>query len=91
MKSDPQRDLFVAEHAARTAERAGQKYRPSNGTEGGLFMERYCHQCRRDSEERPCEILTRAVWADIDDPEYPAEWQYSDSRQPMCTALEKQP
>jgi hypothetical protein len=86
------RDLLVPEEAERRKDLAGGPYRPANGTEGQLFMERYCYQCRKDDGGRPdgdsCEILCNALAFDPDDPEYPAEWQYTDRGQPTCTAFE---
>jgi hypothetical protein len=85
------RDLFTAEDAERRKYRAGKPYRPSNGTEGEMFMERYCYHCRKDEHETggdSCEILCNAFVFDLADPEYPPEWQYTDRGQPTCTAFE---
>ena len=67
-------------------------YRPSNGTEGEMFRERWCEQCKRDAAFRDgsgngCEILTNSLIRDVDDPAYPPEWTY-DEGQPCCTAFE---
>lgn len=32
----------------RFPKRAGEKYRPANGTEGEIFMETYCYRCAND-------------------------------------------
>lgn len=74
-----------------------QKYRPSNGTEGEIFMAQWCHSCRRDRASREdggdpadgCEILARTfAIPTVEDPEYPSEWRYRpDDGRPMCTAF----
>jgi hypothetical protein len=65
------------------------KYRPSNGTEGIGFQERYCFRCKNDDEEKGklCDILTRTYAFDVDDPRYPEEWTYKDGK-PVCTAFQ---
>jgi len=71
-------------------------YRPSNGTEGSVFMERWCATCQRDAEfddecgGAGCEIAAMALGFDIDAPEYPREWVVSE-RGPICTAWEPLP
>lgn len=60
-------------------------YRPSNGTEGGGFIDYWCSQCERDINE-DCDILARSFAHDIDEPEYPREWIY-DTDGPRCTAF----
>jgi len=85
--------------AEMTAMRAGQKWRPSNGTEGEIFMQGWCAQCARDKSMREvdpvekcdddevCEIIAATFRHDVDDPEYPVEWQYGKDGQPCCTAF----
>lgn len=58
-----------------------EKYRPSNGTEGELFMEHYCYRCARDQAflngadgSKGCKILSRVMLYEIDDARYPREW-----------------
>lgn len=68
---------------------AGQKYRPSNGSEGVWFETEFCSQCRHmhpDPDKKPaCDIWARAFLCSVNDPEYPAEWQYDDQDEPTCT------
>lgn len=64
---------------------AGQPYRPSNGTEGDIFMARYCQRCRRHAHD--CDILLAAYAYDSDDPAYPREWKYNNVGVPMCSAF----
>lgn len=67
------------------------KYRPSNGTEGAIFMSQYCFTCKKcgmdeDSDIPPCQILGRTFGYSIDEPEYPSEWTYNDQGDPICSA-----
>jgi len=80
-------------------ERAGQKYQPSNGTEGEIFRDAWCCQCQRDKSMREgadfdecdddecCDIIANTMAYDVDDPEYPEEWQFGIDGQPRCTAF----
>ena len=77
-----------------------EPYRPSNGTEGCIFMEAFCHRCKRDKEWRehelnPCEILSASLCFDIGDVGYPKEWvrDVGDDEWPgtaRCTAFERE-
>ena len=64
------------------------KYRPSNGTEGEMFMDEFCFQCKFDINE-DCEILADTFCYNINDPEYPEEWTYDKNNNPICTKFEK--
>lgn len=67
---------------------AGEPYRPSNGTEGEMFMEQFCYRCRYDQDENdPCDILTRSLWLGLADADYPTEWVYDREGRPTCTAF----
>lgn len=72
-----------------------RKYRPSNGIESMCFMENFCEQCihekwshTQDDNDKKCEILSRTMIFDIDEPEYPSEWTY-DENGPTCTKFQK--
>ena len=77
----------------------GKKYQPSNGTEGEMFMDAWCSECQRDKPMREgvdydecdadecCDILANTMAYDVDDPEYPSEWQFGEDGQPRCTAF----
>lgn len=79
--------------------RAGQKYRPSNGTEGECFFAGWCCQCQRDKSMREgcdvddcddnerCDLIANSMAFDIDEEGYPKEWQYDKNGQPCCTAF----
>ena len=65
-------------------------YRPSNGTEGDLFMAEWCGNCKRanfDDPDQACMIQLLALAHKIDDPNYPAEWNYTNGGIPQCTAF----
>lgn len=78
---------------------AGEKYRPSNGTEGEFFFNAWCCQCARDKAMREgisidecddnerCDIIAMTFALDVDDPDYPQDWQFSKEGQPCCTAF----
>ncbi len=58
-----------------------KKYRPSNGTEGDIFEDRFCNRCKREAKFRRtedgsdgCSILMKVMAYAVDDPKYPAEW-----------------
>ena len=72
-------------------DRGGQKSRPSNGTEGEIFMAHFCDQCTHDDGDvtKACNIIARTMVFDIDDPEYPTEWQYGPGGHPVCTKFTK--
>lgn len=64
------------------------KYRPSNGTEGESFMERYCYRCKHESPQAPCPIIGNTMAHDVDDEQYPTEWIYGADGKPTCTKFE---
>lgn len=72
-------------------------YRPSNGTEGEMFLSHYCSRCRRDRGSRSddgddgCSIIVRTMALPIDHPDYPKEWVMSENRTPRCTAFDPEP
>ena len=73
-----------------------KKYRPSNGTEGEMFMAEFCHRCVRDAAFRNdekgakgCEIIVKAMCFDVDDPQYPEEWTYDWNGEPTCTGFQE--
>lgn len=56
-------------------------YRPSLGIEGHIFMDCFCHRCKRDAKfqetmaaEDGCPIIANALVYDIEHPNYPKEW-----------------
>lgn len=66
---------------------AGKPYRPSNGTEGGIFMSQFCDRCGK-CEDGFCEIISDTMLLDTDDPNYPKEWKFDAEGCPTCTAFE---
>ena len=63
------------------------KYRPSNGTEGEIFIGHFCEHCRKDLVNEGCKIQLRTMAFDIDEPEYPREWVYGADGKPTFTAF----
>lgn len=58
-----------------------ERYRPSNGTEGEIFIETFCFRCQRDAAYQAdpenaegCPILANSFAYGINDPNYPVEW-----------------
>lgn len=60
-----------------------KSYRPSNGTEGTIFMAQFCDRCTKDD----CWIIIDTFRLSIDDPEYPKEWTFDEDGEPTCTAF----
>lgn len=93
------KDTYPVSLAALYIKHAGKKYRPSNGTEGEIFMAGWCGKCQRDKSMREgcdidecddnerCDIIANTMAYDIEDAEYPVEWQYGKDGQPCCTAF----
>ena len=72
--------------------KTGDKYRPSNGTEGEGFIDRFCFRCaneeslhRKDGSGVMCPIIAGTMGLDVTDPEYPKEWTYDAAGNPTCT------
>lgn len=84
------RAIFPAKYAEMLKDRAGEKYEPSNGTEGMIFEETFCHDCKR--HDLPCrEIWGNALFLTKDHANYPKELTYTAEGQPTCTAFEELP
>lgn len=78
-------DLYPDDLAEVLKPRAGEKWRPSNGSEGEAFIESWCMRCSRDGNE-DCPILAATFAYPVDDPAYPSQWQLDPRGQPVCTA-----
>jgi len=76
--------MYTKEMAEMLKEDAGKKWRPSNGTEGEIFLSRVCGTCKKGRP--PCAIAEKTFYFNVDAPEYPAEWQINEEGQPTCTA-----
>jgi hypothetical protein len=75
-------------------------YRPSNGTEGMMFEDRFCDRCKRDAKYRRtqdgkdgCRILALVGAYQAHEPEYPKEWVQNAHGDPYgatarCTAFQ---
>jgi len=68
-----------------------RKYKPSNGTDGMIFQDKFCDRCKFRTEEilGDCEIDLMAMSFEINDPKYPKEWIYDKNGNPTCTKFEK--
>lgn len=71
----------------------GNKYRPSNGTEGMIFIENHCDHCIHEfphPDKNPkCEIMSASFLYDINHEKYPKEWVYDEKGHPTCTNYRK--
>jgi hypothetical protein len=79
--------IYPESFAEAMKKHAGKSYRPANGTEGEIFMERYCYSCNRFDNGK-CPIQFHSLIYDIDDPRYPKEWVIGEDGHPKCTAFE---
>lgn len=69
------------------------KYRPSNGTEGEMFLSAFCEHCiherflntQKDGDKK-CGILDKMILLDTDHKNYPEELTYDSSGFAVCTA-----
>lgn len=75
--------IYPAELAARMT--PGAPYRPSNGTEGEVFYERWCAGCAL-FEEGDCDIYLGSLLLGIGHEDYPPELVYDERGQPSCSA-----
>lgn len=71
----------------------GESYRPSSGTEGMYFEDKFCSHCIHEKYchsgiegDKSCEIMLNAFMYDQRDKEYPKEWVYDGDGKPTCTA-----
>ena len=64
---------------------AGKPYRPSNGTEGEMFMQMHCRYCRHNG---PCIIQSLSMAYDLGDEGYPVELVFNVNGRPTCTGFE---
>lgn len=70
---------------------ANTPYRPSNGTEGEMFMEKFCRRCQLgdpvETNGDGCDILLNTMIFDLGDDGYPEEWTHDFAGRPQCTAF----
>ena len=63
-------------------------YRPSNGTEGDIFVRQWCEHCNcMAPHDDGCPILNAAMVFKLGDQQYPPEWIYRGTV-PTCTAFQ---
>ncbi|WP_417216540.1 hypothetical protein [Alcanivorax sp.] len=83
--------IYPCELAKALEPQSGEKWRPSNGTEGEMFIASQCDGCKRWNGG-DCKILLKTMFFDVEDEDYPPEWCYGDDGQPKCAAFrEKSP
>lgn len=77
-------------------EYTGKKYRPSNGSEGDGFMEKFCANCIHEKyyhtmndNDKMCDIISASMVYDLHEPNYPSQWTYDENDNPVCTAWSK--
>lgn len=66
-------------------------YCPCNGTEGEIFMAKWCAHCVKDQspvDGEPCEIVMWTMALLPSDPCYPVEWREDGPAGPRCTAFQ---
>jgi hypothetical protein len=62
--------------ADRVSRDRGKVYRPSNGTEGEMFMSRWCDRCALDEGRGgTCDRVMRAMAYKPNEIAYPREWR----------------
>lgn len=62
-------------------------YRPSTGSEGYLFENAWCQQCRH-YDDGCCNTLNAAIRFHTADPEYPKAWRFNDAGEPECAEFQ---
>lgn len=88
------KELYTKDHAERLKKSSvGKPYRPSNGSEGEMFMTRFCYRCTKDNPDNSgrngCDIIFFSMSFEVDHPKYPKEWIYDEDGQPICTAWQQ--
>jgi len=63
-----------------------KKYRPTNGTEGMSFCEKFCENCIFEND---CDIIFLSMSFDVEDDHYPKELQYDKNGEPICINFKK--
>ena len=77
--------IYTDKHAELLKPHTGEKWRPSNGTEGDLFFTAMCSRC---NAKETCPIPAQTMAFDTGDDEYPEEWCIDNFGQPTCTAFD---
>jgi len=78
--------VFLPQSVAKKLEdKAGQPFKPVSPTEESLMNAIYCKIC---TKKKFCKIKHLSKAFDIDSKEYPEQWQYGFSGQPVCTEFD---
>lgn len=69
------------------------KYQPSNGTEGMIFMSKFCDHCihQHPDPDHPsqCQLIMLSMAYNVKHPQYPEEWTYDKEGKPTCTKYKR--
>ncbi len=79
--------IYTDKDAVYLKKDSGKKWRPSNSTEGMMFENALCANCKND--QMFCAIKHRVLAFQIDDEHYPTEWIIGADGQPTCAAYEE--
>lgn len=63
------------------------KYRPANGTDGMIFMDKFCSNCCRKTR---CNIMDNSMIFDKKDKQYPKQLVLDESGNGTCTNFNKE-
>lgn len=79
--------MYTKEHAEALKKHAGEKWRPANGEEGSRFHDHFCADCKKDNPEKEdyCPLILLTMNYDVEDEEYPVQWQIHTNGLPVCT------
>ena len=98
MSQTTQIRFYPPDYAAMLREHAGEKWRPSNGSEGMEFIGSWCGTCQLDKVQNGevpadkagkddlCQIIGDTFIYDVEDHQYPKAWCINDDGQPCCTS-----
>ena len=78
--------MWMPDHAERMKQHAGKSWRPSNGTEGDIFIGNVCASCKIGVAK--CPIIPEVMAHDLDDEGYPDQWVIGQCGYPQCTDYE---
>lgn len=79
--------MYTDDHAEELKKHAGEKWRPANGYEGDRFYSHFCSNCKKDDRENEnyCPLILLTMNYNVEDEEYPAQWQIWKNGLPVCT------
>lgn len=63
-----------------------KQFKPANNLKGQSFLEENCFKCAKYAR---CELCCCPCLYNVNDTEYPREWQIGKNGQPTCTAFKE--